>query len=105
MPVARDYDGIERAAGELLAEMFLNSRAKRRMADGYYPWVTYLQWLHNRMELGKLELRADEMEGIAAVERARAEFQRKNPRCPQCGQHNSGFMSKCRCGQELRRSK
>lgn len=98
--VAEDARGLAAAAAELLEESFAAQReknrakeileelaAKRRLPVGYYARVFALQELEEQLECGLnlSALPADIGEGLAALRRARAAFERQHPPCPQCG--------------------
>ena len=109
--VARDYEGLRRAALEYFAEGLAAERQRRMLAlagtaanrdellrsespartlsDGYYTRVEYLLQLRQMIECGVQfqpeKLRVSELRGMAAVESARREFLREHPSCPKCG--------------------
>jgi NADH pyrophosphatase NudC (nudix superfamily) len=107
--VSRDADGIQAAAVELMEEGLMRPESvgqDRKLSPGYYARVIYLIWLQRSLEAGaKLELMADEVDGIAALASAKAEFGQEHPACGNCGQPQyTRFARKCHeCGAEFRR--
>jgi hypothetical protein len=130
MPIERDADGLEQAVRTLFEESFIQHRlapqlermndaeAEHVLADlpireitpGYYQRAAYLVDLTNTLTLGipfppECFTQSD-VAGIAAVRRARAEFEREHPGCPACGERQDhAHTPKCfSCGQKLRRA-
>jgi hypothetical protein len=111
VPVARDYDGLQRATLELLEESRLEPQRRRAerlaeyaenaehvlagiafqrtLADGYYARVGYLFELETIIRRGAgiamMVLDMDESRGLAAIEAARTQFDALHPRCRKCG--------------------
>lgn len=123
--VANDVDGLRVAAMELFASAADDKDISRALASidpddtaqlaklipqssvspGYLDRVTYLLWLEDKMRAGIAfaEISADEAEGIAAIQRARYEFERDNPMCPDCGVRNR-MGSRHVCPERQRRN-
>jgi hypothetical protein len=126
--VSRDYEGLRIAAGELFEEEFiadgiridaddpnldnierlLRDQTVRTVAEGYFERLRYLLWLESTLEFGApaglSPLLRDEVEGMRAVRSARAEFSRRHPSCPNCGELNNASAFSCRgCGKDLRK--
>jgi ribosomal protein L40E len=105
--VSRDYEGQKLAAIEMFKESLVNTQRRqtgpaRSMADGYYTRVEYLFWLRSRLALTTMPLRADELEGLAALAEAQAIFERDHPQCGRCHARNWKFAMKCRnCPQDF----
>lgn len=100
--VERDPVGLRAAAFEMFVETMTKverERPARSLADGYYYQVEYLLWLKSRQRVAKLDLSAQDVEGICAVDSAHDEFTDKYPQCGSCGQRVGKFlmsMHKCR---------
>lgn len=122
--VTRDSEGLLQALGELLEEEFAFSRVRhqfeeagdydrehileglppRTLSPGYYRWGAYVIWLDARIaSLAFTRLDMREVDGLVALQRARAEWESKHPKCA-CGAHqDSRFASCCHaCGLEFR---
>jgi ribosomal protein L40E len=121
--VRRDYAGLRIAAGEMYVEMFVQAELdevlaatdtpraaceavvkmmpRRSIAQGYYGWVGYLQWLRAMCDLpgAGIELLADEAQGLLVLAEAERAFRRTHPACWKCGALNEAETSGCRkCG-------
>jgi NADH pyrophosphatase NudC (nudix superfamily) len=102
--VSRDVEGLQTAAIDLMTESLMQSSEDRKLSPGYYKRVEYLLWLETNIEAGgRFELTADELEGIAALARAKAEFSSEHPACGACGARQySRFARRCRsCNVEF----
>jgi hypothetical protein len=122
--VARDYEGLSQALTEVLEEDFafacvrrafersqgedrmhvLNGLPPRTLSPGYYKLASYILWLEERIKAGARfeRMAAWELDGLVALERARAKFEYDHPTCA-CGAHQqSRFESKCHaCGLDF----
>jgi ribosomal protein L40E len=122
----RDFSGLRIAAGELLDEGYRSPDFKRlvtqargeamvgvieklmpvrTVAEGYYVWIGYLCWLRLVMTLPglKLELNADEVEGLLVLQEAQRQFDNNHKRCYHCGVQNEKSAGTCReCMTELK---
>jgi hypothetical protein len=117
---ARDGEGLRQAIGELLERGFAESRVTRSLDDaedgcaelmfgslppltlspGYYKRAEYLLWLDEQKKVGVLNSNwtLSEADGLAAVARARNEYERNHPPCGVCGKlQESPFATSC-CG-------
>lgn len=76
---------------------------RRQSADGLFDWLHHLIWLEGALEVQpSLMLTAVELQGLQVLRRARHEFERTHPRCPQCSNANDRYDFRCRsCGAEL----
>lgn len=100
-PVLEKADDEQR--DRILAELPM-----REISPGYYKRAAYLVDLANILTLGipmdaSVFTQAD-VTGIAAVRRAKNEFEREHPACPSCGERqDNAFMRECfNCHQKLR---
>lgn len=77
----------------------------RLQAEGYFCWLRHLVWLDGIRELApELRCTALEVEGLAALHRARNRFQRSHPPCPGCGMPNEETNHRChQCLKDLKR--
>jgi hypothetical protein len=129
--ISRDYEGLRMAAMEFLQEEFVASALERSLsdavddpnienkerllqdvhsrtlADGYFERLRYLAWLDSTLEFGASAglspLLNDEIEGLRVLRSARAEFFRKHPPCPSCGELNKAGAKSCRsCRKEFK---
>ncbi|MCU1307118.1 MAG: hypothetical protein JWN45_1813, partial [Acidobacteriaceae bacterium] len=78
-----------------------------KLSPGYFLRVEYLVYLEGMMKAGaKFDLFADEVEGLRALQSARAEFEREHPACSGCGTNQySAFATRCHaCGAQFKRS-
>lgn len=100
--VERDLEGLRKAAMEVFMESLSNNSTAapiRQLAEGYYAHVEYLLWLKSRQRVAEVNLTAEDVDGICAVEAAHDEFTEKYPRCGACGHRVSKFlmsMHKCK---------
>jgi ribosomal protein L40E len=117
----RDFKGLRLAAAEMYIEWYLErdrehdmrdippervaealaSYPSRKLSPGYYRWAEYLFWLRNVCSLDgcRLELLADEAEGLLVLAEAEREFRRTHAPCFKCGDFNDTGASYCRrCG-------
>lgn len=93
--VQRDFAGIEAAYREMLEHDLARCSAQalgvkqpeveREFGDGYYRWVeTLLRFEERRAVNQTLAPLADFTDGLVALGRARADFEREHPPCPHC---------------------
>jgi hypothetical protein len=104
---AQDVEGLRQAALEMFVQTMENEELEGRLrssapddlaqmekllpnktlAPGYYEQVLYLLWFEDKLNAGITfsEISADEAEGMAALQRARQQFQQEHPQCPHCG--------------------
>jgi ribosomal protein S27AE len=123
----RDYPGLRIAAAEMFIESFLRkdldevlegslresaiealakATPPRSVAYGYYQWMSYLMWLRAVTALpgSRIELMADEAEGLLVLDDAEREFRNQHPACPKCGALNEEAAWSCRkCQAEFKR--
>lgn len=121
----RDPKGLALALAELLEEGFVRARVicdhadeytqrriesaipQRTLSPGYYHMAEHFLWLSRRMKLRALSsaLLAFEMEGLAMVETAEAEFASKHPTCSACGaRQDTRWNTECHaCHVKFRR--
>jgi hypothetical protein len=121
--VSQDVEGVRMAALELLENSLDSEKNQRRLdaispddfdqmrklvpasklSPGYHDWAIYLFWLERHV--GSIaDLRADEADGLSAIQRARQQFEQDHPPCPGCGTRLGNRMLRrcCSCGRELR---
>jgi len=112
--VASQYAEIERYAAEGFAHAARTRAAgKHREIVEASPvppeieqWVVYLLTLERRVAQCPailLQLSADTVEGLAAVERARARFQRAHRQCGRCAAWVPALAYRCICGMKFER--
>lgn len=132
MLVTQYMDGVRQAALELMEESLGAEDVERQldnlsaqdadvsaivkvlpvrtMADGFYDFASYILWIRSMIGSNvEMQLKADEAEGLCAIESAWNEFERDHPSCPQCGKRQySSTATRCRngrCGMEFRKKK
>ena len=127
--VERDTEGLHEALVALFEEAFQRSaideavrladaETRRRMLDdldirklspGYYIRASYILDLGRSLEAGvhysAATLTRDDVQGLFALARARAKFEREHPSCGGCGaRQDNRFASKCKgCGVDFLR--
>jgi|SRR3954468_11996050 hypothetical protein len=104
--VAKDRDGVQAAALEMMVESLSKTPPKRKLSDGYYKMAEYLFWLEGTKEITQVAFTADEVNGLSALAQARQEFRATHPGCPRCGAANHFASFSCRkCRHELQGKK
>lgn len=112
--VAGQFAEIERCAFEGMAHAArVQAAGKHRHSLEASPvppeieqWLRYLIGLDRRVQQCPhllLQLPADTVEGLTALERARTSFERKHRRCPRCGVWAPALAYRCTCGFEFER--
>jgi NADH pyrophosphatase NudC (nudix superfamily) len=127
--VERDHEGLHTALVGLFEEAFQKSaieeasraadkEQRKRMLDeiparslspGYYARATYILDLGRAIETGVTysaeTLAREDVRGLQALARAKAEFEREHPACSGCGtRQDNRFAMKCRgCGVKFTR--
>jgi hypothetical protein len=130
LQVERDPQGLQMATRELFEEAFFAETTKdilkkvgddedarerilfdapvRSLSPGYYNYSAYLLDLGASIEVGAqftaAALLRDDVIGLQAIRRAKAEFERDHPSCQACGERqHSRFAPECRkCKYKLR---
>ncbi len=108
--VSQDVTGLRSAMAELLERDLMQPPPEDLVREedqekiepflhspGYYARLEYLLELEEMVAAGvKVDLYADEVAGLAAIRRARAEFSKEHPRCEACGEPQwSRFVQRC----------
>lgn len=122
--VERDTEGLHQALVALFEEAFhrnaidqaarmadreerqrmLDEIAERTLSPGYYARADYILDLGRSLEMGisytATMLTREDVQGLQALSRAKAEFEREHPACGNCGvRQDNRFMPKCKgCG-------
>jgi hypothetical protein len=124
--VSQDIEGVRMAALELLEgsierekndkrldavnpddfDQLRKLAPKSKLSPGYQDWALYLFWIERHIGSGIsfADLRADEADGLGALQRARQQFEHEHPPCPACGTRlGNRMLRRCfACGKELR---
>jgi hypothetical protein len=101
---------LAKVQDEEMRESILMDAPSRTLSPGYYDRCVYLLDLGSAIEAGVQygagQLRRDDVAGLLAVKRAKAEFEQEHPSCPSCGtRQDNRFMDKCKsCRQVFRRN-
>ncbi len=127
--VERDQEGVQQALRAVFEESFQRNAISesmrsadaetreamladldlRALSPGYYARASYLLDLANAIQAGihysASQLTRDDVRGLLAVSRAKAEFEHDHPACSACGRRQDGrFAMKCPgCGAEFNR--
>jgi hypothetical protein len=124
--VSQDIEGVRMAALELLEDSLESEKNRKRLdsiapddldqmrklvptsklSPGYQNWALYLFWIERHIGSGIsfADLRADESDGLTALQSARQQFEYQHPPCPGCGVRLGNCMLRTcfSCGRELR---
>lgn|GEM_PF-6125091 len=128
MIVTQDNAGIRTAALELMVESLREEDTNRqldnllmqdpspetvaklmparKLADGFYPYASYLMWLRGMIASNiDVSIYADEAEGLREIETAAQQFAREHPACPRCEtrQYSKTPISCRKCGMSFRK--